>query len=176
MSWPWLAIAVVMAILVVILLATRGTTSITAPAPTPTEVDEARLATLAYPGSTAVPQVEMGLHDRTGRKALTNSRALWTEAEPEEVRRWFRDWLTSHGWKVDSTSTRLSTLISKEATRLPADQAASIAGLTMDGFLRGKEGFTLTVFPISADSPLAKTELPPTARTVYSITYAPRWR
>src|SRR3989441_10018094 len=147
MSWPWLAIAVVMAILVVILLATRGTTSITAPAPTPTEVDEARLATLAYPGSTAVPQVEMGLHDRTGRKTLTSSRALWTEAEPEEVRRWFRDWLTSHGWKVDSTSTRLSTLISKEATRLPADQAASIAGLTMDGFLRGKEGFTLMVFP-----------------------------
>src|SRR2546425_12866633 len=89
----------------------------------------------------------MGLHDRTGRKTLTSSRALWTEAEPEEVRRWFRDWLTSHGWKVDSTSTRLSTLISKEATRLPADQAASIAGLTMDGFLRGKEGFTLMVFP-----------------------------
>jgi hypothetical protein len=91
MSWPVLAIVVVMAILVVILLATRGTTIVSAPASTPTEVDEAQLETLAYPGSTAVPQVEMGLHDRTGRTTQTSSRALWTEAEPEEVRTWFRD-------------------------------------------------------------------------------------
>jgi hypothetical protein len=176
MSWPVLAIVVVMAILVVILLATRGTTIVSAPASTPTEVDEAQLETLAYPGSTAVPQVEMGLHDRTGRTTQTSSRALWTEAEPEEVRTWFRDWLTSHGWKVDQTSARLSSLISREATKLPADQAASIAGLTMDGFKRGQAGFTLMVFPISAGSPLATTELPPTARTVYSMTYATRGR
>ena len=174
MSWPVLALVVVMAILVVILLATRGTTVVSAPASTLPEVDEAQLATLAYPGSTAVPQVEMGLHDRAGRSALTNSRALWTEAEPEEVRNWFRAWLTSHGWKVDPTSAGLSSLITKQAARLPADQAASIAGLSMDGFKRGKAGFTLIVFPISAGSPLAKTELPPTARTVYSTTYATR--
>lgn len=172
MSWPFLAVLLVIALLVVILWVQRGSTIVSAPAPTPNELDEAQLAALEYPGSTVVPQVEMSVQEKTGVPIQTHTRALWTEADPELVRTWFRDWMSSHGWKVDPMSARISSLIAKEATRLPADSAADMAGLHMDGYIRGKAKFTLMVFPVTAGSLPSGAELPPTARTLYSTTYA----
>jgi hypothetical protein len=172
MSWPFLAVLLVIAILGVILWFQRGSTIVSAPASTSTELDEAQLAALEYPGSTVVPQVEMSVQEKPGVPVETHTRALWTEAEPELVRTWFRDWMSSHGWKVDPMPARISSLIAKEATRLPADSAADVAGLHMDGFIRGKAKFTLMVFAVTAGSLLAGAELPATARTVYSTTYA----
>jgi hypothetical protein len=176
MSWPVVAGVVIIAILVVILIAQRGTTVVSAPASALPNVDEAQLATLEFPGSTIVPQIEAGLRDGTAGSTNTTSRALWTEAEPEQVRTWFRDWMTSHGWKADRTSAEISALVSKEAIRLKTDQTDGLAGLMMDGFMRGKARFTLMVFPVTGDSLLSKAELPATARTLYSTTYASRRR
>jgi hypothetical protein len=110
-----------------------------------------------YPDSTLVfSSVNLSrsgdpIRDRQGE---ADRLVLACAADPEQVRRWYGDWLTGHGWQI-------------EATTPAAGETAA------DLYVRGSEQLRLTLLDRALLSLPQGVIPPPEGQTIYQVRYVP---
>lgn len=168
-SWTLVASLVLVGLAVVIFLFTRRPMIVSPPGAPSSDTDQ---TPADYPGSTLIADMEasvtLGIQPRPGGQA---PRVLCTDAAPDQVRNWFRDWFLAHGWKEDAVNQYLSQELSAKVATRSADQARMLAGISVDMYHRSRRLLALMILPLTDDHPLrTNAHLPAAARTVYTVT------
>lgn len=110
-----------------------------------------------YPDSTLVfSSVNLSRSDdpTRDRQGEADRLVLACAADPEQVRRWYGDWLTGHGWQ------------NEPATPGTGETAA-------DSYVRGPEQLRLTIVDRAFLSLPPRVSAPPEGQMIYQVHYVP---